>query len=736
MPSIARVLFTFLSLQIILSAQSKELTFEDLFTKREFYGRGLSGIQWMPQGDKFTFLKMDPASASFNIIQHDVKSGEESVLISGQDLKLEAEDEPFRIQNYKWSLDSRYIMFTGVLPARTLKSGGNLYLYDLKEKRFFIAAESSEEQVNAAISPDSKKIGFVRGNNLFMVDIETNEEKQLTFDGNENILNGVFDWVYEEEFSIIMGWEWAPDSKTIAYWRMDQSKVPDLYIAKWDSLYMEPRKMKYPKPGAANSLVKIGVVDISSAKTIWMDTGEEEDIYIPRMKFTHDPYILSFQRLNRLQNKLELMFADIRTGKSRVVITETSEIWIDVYDDIRFLDNGEEFIWSSTRDGYQHLYLYEINGTMVRQLTKGDWELNYVMGINENEGSVFFTANERGTIYSDLYSVNFDGTGLKRITDEPGTHFVTISPDGKYFIDKYSTANSPTITSLKSTSGGKLRDLVVPDVKFIKEYDFVPVEFITFTTSDGVELNASIMKPPDFDSSKKYPVLFDVYGGPGSQAVLDIWGSFGYLLNQLLVGKGYIIFCVDNRGTGNRGTAFRHIVYKDLGKWEVNDMVEGAKYLISQGYADPGRIGIMGSSYGGYTAAISLMNAPEYFKAAVAVATVSDWGYYDNIYTERYMQTPELNPDGYERSSLIANAEKLKGKLLLVHGTADDNVHFQNSVKLAEKLIDLNKDFDILLYPEQGHGIHGKASRHYCREMIEFLDENLKGSAEDQVTKK
>jgi dipeptidyl-peptidase-4 len=374
-----------------------------------------------------------------------------------------------------------------------------------------------------------------------------------------------------------------------------------------------------------------------------------------------------------------------------------------------------------------------MDGRLVKQLTKGEWEINYVMGINAKEEEVLFTANERGTIYSDLYSVHFDGTGLKRVTDEPGTHFVTISTDGKYFIDKYSTANSLTITSLKSTSGEKIRDLVVPDTRFLKEYNFVPVEFITFKTSDGADLNAYIMKPPDIDTSKKYPVLFDVYSGPGSQSVVDMWGGFGYLINQYLVKKGYIVFCVDNRGTGNRGTEFRHIVYKDLGKWEVNDMVEGARYLISQGYADPGRIGIMGGSYGGYAAAITLMNAPEYFKTAAAIAAVSDWRYYDNIYTERYMQTPELNPEGYDRSSLILNAEKLKGKLLIVHGTVDDNVLFHNPVKLADKLIELNKDYEILFYPEQGHGIHGKASRHYYRELIEFLDTNLKGSAGDQL---
>ncbi len=730
MTSYIRVLSFILLLQVIVPAQPKQLTLEDLFSRRELYGRSLSGVQWVPGAEKFTFLKFDPASASYNIFQHDIKTGEESVLVSGSDLKLEEGDEPFRIQNYKWSPDGKYILFTGVLPARTLKSGGTFYLYNAETKKFFIAAESEKEQVNAAFSPDGRKLGFVRGNNIFVTDIESGEETQLTFDGNENILNGLFDWVYEEEFSIIVGWEWAPDSKSIAYWRLDQTNVPEVFIPDYDSLYMQPQKMKYPKPGAPNSLVQIGVVDIASAKTVWMDLGAEKDIYVPRMKFTNDPAVLAIQRLNRLQNKLELLFADTRTGKTKTIITETSDAWVDVVDDLLFPENSKEFIWGSERDGFYHLYLYDMNGNLINQVTKGNWEIKALTGADQDK--IYFTASERSAIYTDFYSVNYDGSEMKRLSEKPGTHTINMAPDDLHYIDRYNNANSLTAISLNNTAGEKISDLVVPDMSAFKDYNFVPVEFITVTTSDGVGLNACIMKPADLDPSKKYPVIFDIYGGPESQSVVDMWTGFGSLLNQYFVQNGYIIFSLDNRGTTGRGSEFRHIVYKNLGKWEVNDMIEGAKYLISKGYTEPGKIGIWGGSYGGYTAAMTLFNGADYFSAAVDNAGLSDWRFYDNIYTERYMQTPELNPEGYDSSSVLNYAEKLKGKLLIVHGMDDDNVHFQNAVKLAEKLIEMDKQFEVMFYPGQKHGVHGNSAKHYYKRVIDFFDQSLKGMSPQQ----
>jgi dipeptidyl-peptidase 4 len=707
-----------------LNGQKKELTLETLFSDRSIYGTTIQSVKWFDNDTKYSFLKLDPATRSMAIYQYDVKTGEESKFITQEDLVLEGEDEGMSIQNYEWSPDEKYILFTGTIPARRVKTAGTFFLYDISKKKFFVLAESEEEQINAAFSPDGSKLGFVRGNNMFVADISSGSIKQLTFDGSDVILNGLFDWVYEEEFSIIKAWKWSPDSRHIAFWRLDQSPVPKVRIAKWDSLYMNTLDMRYPKPGASNSIVNIGVVNIDDAKTIWMDIGEEQDIYIPRINFTKDQALLSIQRLNRLQNKLDFIMADIKTGKTNVIFTEKSDAWIDISDDLTFLEDGKRFIWTSEKDGFRHLYLYDYSGKQLNQLTKGNWQVeNLYYADNEK---VVFSANERGIRFSDLYQVNIKGTGFRRITNEPGVHSVIVSSKGKYYIDRYSNSTTVTSAALKSIDGKQIRDIVVPKTNPMEDYGFNKVEYFSFTASDGIELNAAMIKPWDFDENKKYPVLFDIYGGPGSSSMKDRWGGFSFAWQQLLAKEGYIIFTVDNRGTCGRGTAFKHVVYKRLGEMEVNDMVEGAKYLSTLGYVDTSRLGIWGWSYGGYMAALTITKAADYFKTAVAVAPVTHWKFYDTIYTERYMQTPRLNPKGYEESSVMHYAKNYKGNLLLIHGTADDNVHFQNSVVLADKLISENKQFSTMFYPEKDHSIYGGRTRQQLFRLItDYILEKL-----------
>jgi dipeptidyl-peptidase 4 len=702
------------------NGQKKELTLESLFTDRGFYGASIPGVKWFDNDTKYSFLKSDPETRSTAVYQHDIKTGKESIFLSRKDLVIPGETDNFIIQSYEWSPGERYIIFTGIHSRRRIKYGGTFYTYDVKNKNFSVLAESDEVQINPIFSPDGKKLGFVRSNNLFVADIESGDIKQLTFDGSEVILNGTLDWVYEEEFDLVKGFEWSPDSRTIAFWRLDQSPVPQIKIASWDSLYMNTLDMRYPKAGAKNSLIKIGTVNIESGQTNWIDIGSETDIYIPRMKFTVDPDLISIQRVNRLQNKIELLLADIKTGKSKVILTEESEAWVEVFDDITFLNDGKRFIWTSEKDGYKHIYLYDYSGKQLKQLTKGTWEVDKVHFADKE--NVIFTANERGIRYTDLYTVNIDDSDISRITDKPGVHSVIVSTGGNYFIDRYSNSTTPTAITLNDISGRKITDIAIPKNDPVKEYGFTPVEFISFSTTDGVELNAAMIKPWNFDENKQYPVIFDIYGGPGSEPTKDKWSGFGFAWQQLMAKEGYIVFMIDNRGTGGRGTAFRHTVYKRLGEMEVNDMIEGAKYLSTLKYVDASRLGITGGSYGGYMAALTLTKAADYFKTGVAISSVTHWKFYDTIYTERFMQTPELNPKGYEESSVMHYAKNYKGNLLIIHGTADDNVHFQNSVELVDALIAANKQFSTMFYPGRNHSIHGQ---HLYKLVTDYFLNNL-----------
>ncbi|HEX2869400.1 MAG TPA: S9 family peptidase [Ignavibacteriales bacterium] len=718
-------LFYFVIFFSYLAAQPKSLTVEDLYTNFAFFGNTLKGVQWFDQGNKFSYLASTDKGITA-IYQHDVVTGEDKVVVSGSDLKLNAGDKPFRIQNYNWSPDGRYILFTGVLPARRTKSGGTFYIYDIKEKRFFLLAQSEEEQSNARFSPDSKKIGFVRGNNMFVVDIATDKARQLTFDGSENILNGHFDWVYEEEFSIIDGWQWSPDSRTIAFWRLDQSPEPEVELLNYDSLYFTGYKYRYPKPGAKNAIVKIGTVNVETGKTQWMDLGKDTDIYIPRIEFTADPNVLSIQKLNRLQNHLELLFCDINSGTSKVVLEEDAPgAWIDIQDALTFLSDKKRFIWASERDGYNHLYLYDYSGKLLNQITKGNFVVDDILSVDEASKTVYYTSNERGRRFMDLYSVPLKGGKETLHTEQEGVHSINFSPNSKYYIDRYSNANTLYTTYLCGNKGQTLTTLLRSDMSALKDYNLSPVEFFTFKTSDGFTLDASMVRPRNFDNTKKYPVIVMNYNGPGSWYVNDAWSRDG-LWHQMLAEKGYIIVTMDCRITGGRNASYKKLAYKNLGHWEVNDLIETAKYLRSLPYVDGERIGIWGWSYGGYSSASAIMRAPEYYKAAIAVAPVTSWRFYDDIYTERYMSLPELNEKGYEESAVLNYAENLKGKFLLIHGTGDDNVHFQNSVELVNRLIDANKQFRVMYYPGRDHSIYGGMTRiQLYNLMTDFFINNL-----------
>jgi dipeptidyl-peptidase-4 len=557
----------------------------------------------------------------------------------------------------------------------------------------------------------------------------------ITTTGEKNkIIHGSTDWVYEEEFSFAQAFYWSSDSKKIGYYTFDESEVKEFMLQYWNgptTPYPDNYQFKYPKAGEDNSKITISVYNLTDKKSIKMNIGTETDIYIPRINWTQDANLLSIRRMNRLQNQLEILHADVKTGKTQVILTEKEETYIDLdfTDDLTYLEDGKTFLHTSERNGFKHIYLYDMSGKLIRQITDGKWEVSQVYGIDEKAKMIYFTSTEDSPLQRQLYKIKFNGKGKEKLSTRKGTHAPNFSKDFKYYLDYYSAADTPPAVSLHEAKSGKQLKVLEDNQAFnerLKEYKINPKEFFTFTTSEGVELNGWMIKPLDFDKSKKYPVLMFVYGGPGSQTVTDSWDTYNYMWYQVLASKGYMVVSVDNRGTGARGAEFKKITYANLGKYEIQDQIATAKYLANLPTVDAERIGIWGWSYGGYMSSLGITVGADIFKAAIAVAPVSTWRFYDSIYTERYLKRPQDNAEGYDSNSPINHVEKLKGSYLLVHGTADDNVHFQNAIELQNALIKANKQFDSFYYPNRTHSISGGNTRfHLYTMMTNFLLKNL-----------
>ncbi|MDB5012331.1 MAG: Dipeptidyl-peptidase, partial [Daejeonella sp.] len=585
------------------------------------------------------------------------------------------------------------------------------------------------KQMFAQFSPDGSKVAFVRENNLFIKDLTSKEEKQITTDGKfNNIINGGTDWVYEEEFTFDRAFFWSPDSKNIAYYKFDESAVPEFSMSMYQDLYPSISKIKYPKAGEKNASVSIHIYNLTKESTIPVDYGTETDIYIPRIKWTTQPDTLCLLKMNRHQNKLEYLFANAATGLAKPALTEQNEYYIDINDDLTFLKNGQ-FILTSESNGFNHLYIYAADGKLIRQITKGNWEVTKVYGIDEKRGLVYYQSTEKSPLQRDVYSISLNGQKKTRISKTNGTSDATFSADFSYLVLDHSSAATPNYITLNDHNGKMVR--LLEDNSEIKNklaaYNISNKEFITIPASEGVDLNGYIFKPSNFDANKKYPVLMYVYGGPGSQLVADSWSAKQRdLWNTYLAQQGYLIVCVDNRGTGFRGADFKKMTYKQLGKYETIDQINAAKWLATQTYVDAKRIGIWGWSYGGYMSSLCITKGNGVFSTAIAVAPVTTWRFYDSIYTERYLQTPQENPAGYDDNSPINFAKNLKGKFLLVHGTGDDNVHFQNSVMFSEALIQANKQFEQAYYPNKNHGIYGgNTTFHLYTRLTDFILKNL-----------
>jgi dipeptidyl-peptidase-4 len=711
--------------QLLIAQGKKQITLDDLYKSNSFAMKSVSGFNGMKDGQHYT--KIVTSGKTQYIVKYSFENPADSQVLFDNSKTL-YNGKTVSVDDYSFSKDEQKMLLKTEgenIYRRSVKYV--VYTYDLKTGN--IQLVNSTKILHSTFSPDASQIAYVANNNLLLVSPDAGVSDPISTDGEWNkIINGNCDWVYEEEFGFSKAYDWSPDGNYIAYYRFDESKVHEYSMPMYDELYPKNYSYKYPKAGEDNSIVEIYIYDVKNKKSVKANAGTETDQYIPRIKWTKDNNTLCIYRMNRLQNKLELLFANATTGVSEVVYTETNPYYVDVDDNMTFLPDNSSFIFDSEQDGFNHLYRYDWKKKKLTCLTPGNYDVAGITGIDEEAKQLYYTAAEKTPLERKLYAIGWDGKGKKTLTPEDGTHNITTVTGSKYFLDKHSSLTVPPVYYLRNASGKIIRTLEDNHglVEKMKEYDLGKLELKQIKISENNTFNAWMITPPNFDPNKKYPVLMYQYSGPGSQEVADRFPLGNYFWHQMLAQKGYIIFCADGTGTGFRGQEFKKKTYLQLGKLESNDQISFAKYLAEQPYVDKGRIGIWGWSYGGFMSSTCLFKGNDVFKAAIAVAPVTNWRYYDNIYTERYMRTPKENETGYDSNAPEKMADKLNGKLLLIHGTADDNVHFQNSTMLVNALIKANKDFDSEYYPNRNHGISGNNARpHLYKRMTEFILNNL-----------
>lgn len=703
----------------------KMIDLKDIWRDYTFSTETVRGVRSMNDGLNYTVLER--GENGVNLSKYNYKNGKKvATIIDAKDLKFDGKS--LQMQSYEFSADEKKVLIgTEVEAIYRRSSKAHFYIYDIKSKNVEQLA-TGEKQMYADFSPSGSSVAYVRDNNLFYKDFENGNEVQITTDGKYNeIINGASDWVYEEELELSQAFQWSPDGKKIAFFKFNETAVKQWNMKIYDGLYPTDYQFKYPKAGEENAKVSIKIFDLQSQKTTDTKLNTVYE-YIPSIEWTKDPKKLAVISSNRHQSEVKVNLVDANTGESKTIHTEKSDTYIEMPFDVHFMEDQKHFVILSEKSGFRHLYLHNIDGSLKNQITKGEWPVTDYYGMNESKGKVYFQSAETSPLDRNVYSINLDGKSKKRLTSKDGTNRAAFSNSFAYFINYHSEANVPAYVSLNSNSGSEIRTL--KDNRKVKEklteYEMGDKTFFQFKTSDNVELNAWMIKPPNFDKNKKYPVFLTIYGGPGSQTVTNSWGGSNYFWHQMLAQKGYIVVSVDNRGTGARGVDFKKVTYKQLGKYETEDQIEAAKYFASLPYVDASRIGVQGWSYGGYMSSLCLLKGAEYFKAAIAVAPVTNWRFYDSIYTERYMQTPQENEDGYDDNSPINHVEKLEGKYLLVHGMADDNVHLQNTSEMISALVNADKQFDLFVYPNKNHGIYGGNTRyHLYNKMTNFLLENL-----------
>jgi dipeptidyl-peptidase 4 len=710
----AYALFILLGFGFKTTAQTT-ITLEDIWSKGTFATKGVAGFNSMKDGKHYS-----AQDENDNIIRYSFATGQ------AVDTLLKSADIGLNQFSYTWSDDeSKLLLETNFKQIYRHSFSANVYVYDIAGKT--LKQPVKDAVMLAELSPDASKLAYVKDNNLYYADLKTNKEVQLTTDGKHNsIINGSTDWVYEEEFALSKGFYWNANGSKLAFYRFDESGVPEFGMTMFGKLYPEEYTFKYPKAGEANSKIQVYAYDIASGSKQLMDIGTETDIYIPRICWTQNNH-LCIQRLNRLQNKLELLIGNPQTGKHNIIYTEENKAYIDV-PEITFLNDGKTFILNSEKSGWNHLYQYDLSGKLIRQITQGNWDVDQFYGIDEKSKTLYLSTSEVSSTDRYVYALSLDGKQKKQLTKRTGWNSATFNATYSYFLLSNSSINTPPYYALCDQTGKEIR--VLEDnaalSQTLSKYRMTNAELTSFQNEYGESLNAFVIKPLAFDSTKKYPVLMYVYGGPGHQLAVNRWMGANYFWYQLLAEKGYMIVCVDGRGTGFKGEAFKKSTYLQLGKYEIADQIYVAKQLGKRSYVDATRIGIWGWSFGGYMASLGITKGADVFKTAIAVAPVTNWRYYDNIYTERFMRTPQENGKGYDENSPINHIDDLKGNYLIIHGTADDNVHFQNAVEMVNKMIEKNKRFDSEYYPNKNHGIYGGKTRlHLYDKMTRYLLENL-----------
>jgi dipeptidyl-peptidase 4 len=715
------------------SAQVKtDISLQDIWASPKLYPKMVSGFINLKDGKSYCKFSQDAETGNSQLIRYSYETGEQTGIVIDGNMIVEANAalgfKAFNFRTFYFSKDES----KALIPLH--REGiyrhsyrAHYYLWDKASNK--LALINDKKIRYATMDPTGTKVAYVLDNNLYVKYLDKGKTKQLTKDGEFNkIINGAVDWVYEEEFSMEKGFDWNSDGSKIAYYRFDESKVKEWTIAYYGKLYPKQYKYKYPKTGEANSVVDVYICDLKG-KRKKVALGSENDQYIPRIKWTKNPNILSVQRLNRHQNKWELLMVNAKSGTPTVSVLETNKYYVDINDDLKFLDDKKHFIMKSERNGYYHLYLHKNNGPQVFQITDGKWDVDQFLGIDEKNGKVYFTSTKVSSMERHIYSVDVDGNNMVQLSSKAGWNGARFSADMSTYLYTYSSANSPMEYSICNNNGAELRSLEKNEEfkKTMESLNMSPLEFGELSVEAGTNLNYYMIKPNNFDASKKHPLLMFVYGGPGSQQVTNRWLWSNFWWHQMLANKhGYVIACVDNRGTGGKGEEFKKKTYLQLGKYETEDQINSAKYFGKMSFIDEDRIGIWGWSYGGYMSSLCLTKGNDVFKAAIAVAPVTNWRYYDNIYTERYMRTPAENADGYDDNSPINFVDSLKGNYLIVHGTGDDNVHYQNSVEMVNKMISKNIPFESAYYPNKNHGISGGYTRmHLFTRMTKFILENL-----------
>jgi dipeptidyl-peptidase 4 len=694
--------------------------------------RGPAGLEWIQNSDSYSFTTRDGRNQQ--IWTYNIKTESEELVFNEGDYKFPGTETPFRYRSFEWTRDYSYLLFQTNFESIWRYSGNaDYYLYSIEDKTLTPIVERA---FTAEVSPDGKKVGYGKDGDLFTFDLATGKHTQLTTDGADKYYNGRFGWANEEEFGLVQAWEWSNDSKYIAFWQTDEREVPVYQLTDFSGQHPEYMEVPYPKVGDNPPVERLGIINTADGSKHWLDFDPEGG-YMPRIYWTSHENTLAVVWMNRAQDHMKLYLFDVLTGEKKMILEETNDAWIDIFDFFAgelhlfyFPEDMDSFFWISDRDGYSHIYQYDYEGGVLGQITSGTYDVVSVKAIDPLKKTLYYLSCEISPMERNLFSVKFNGKGKKQLTSTTGNHRVNVAPAGRYFIDSYSSTSTPSSIDLLDGKGKLIKNLAGHQrtLDHLEQYEYAERELFSFSTSDGQLIDGYLIRPMNFDPDKSYPLIMAVYGGPGSQGVYNSFESSGW--NQYLAQQGYVIANINNRGNGGYGSKFEKVVHKQLGKWETHDFAETALYLSKKSWIDRDRMGIMGHSFGGFSAGMSLLLHPDVFRAGIVTAAISDHRNYDCVLTEKYMGLIDENEEGYTTSSMVAQAGNLEGKMLLVHSLKDDNVHPQNTFQLAKAMIDAGKDIDLKIYPPGAHGVayDMNSQMHLYKVYLDWLNKNLKGT--------